>query len=76
MKAPVKASGVQWVVKFHHEGLAQVALGLVAPDQPGSFCVAPGAGAGGVGIESPPPISHFVTFGGHLTDVLYAVESK
>ncbi|MCU0982160.1 MAG: hypothetical protein MUF25_23645, partial [Pirellulaceae bacterium] len=65
VKAQVKAAGVQWAVKFHHDGLA---LGLVSPDQPGSFCVAPGAGAGGVGIESSPPISHFVTFGGHLTD--------
>jgi hypothetical protein len=65
VKAQVKASGVQWAVKFHRQG---VALGLVSPDQPGSFCVAPGAGAGGVGIESSPPISHFVTFGGRLTE--------
>jgi hypothetical protein len=65
VKAQVKASGVQWVVKFCGEGLA---LGLVSPDQLGSFCVAPGGGAGGVGIESSLPISHFVTFGGHLTE--------
>ncbi len=51
-------------VKFLREGLA---LGLVSPDQRGSFCIAPGADAGGVGIENSPPISHFVTFGGHLT---------
>lgn len=65
VKAQVKAPGVQWAVKFQREGLA---LGLVSPDQPGSFCVAPGAGAGGIGIENSPPISHFVTFGGRLTE--------
>jgi len=61
----VKAPGAHWVVKFNREGLA---LGLVSPDQPGSFCVAPGGGAGGVGIENSPPLSHFVTFGGRLTE--------
>jgi hypothetical protein len=29
-------------------------------------CVAPGSGAGGVGIENSPPAQHFVTFGGIL----------
>jgi hypothetical protein len=65
VKAQVKGPGAHWVVKFHREGLA---LGLVSPDQPASFCVAPGGGAGGVGIENSPPLSHFVTFGGCLTE--------
>ena len=63
VQAQVKAAGVQWAVKFRSDGLA---LGLVSPDQPGAFCVAPGGGAGGVGIESSPAISRFVTWGGVL----------
>jgi len=63
--AQVKASNAHWAVKFHRPGLA---LGLVSPDQPGSFCIAPGAGAGGVGIENSPPIGRLVTFGGWLTE--------
>jgi hypothetical protein len=66
VKAQVKVRGAHWAAKFHRE--SELALGLVSPDQPGSFCVAPGGGAGGVGIENSPPISHFVTFGGHLID--------
>jgi hypothetical protein len=65
VKAQVKASGASWAVKFHRPGLA---LGLISPDRPASFCVAPGAGAGGVGIENSPPIGRFVTFGGYLTE--------
>jgi hexosaminidase len=65
VKAQVKASGANWAVKYHRPGLA---LGLVSPDQAGSFCLAPGAGAGGVGIENSPPISHFITFGGCLDE--------
>jgi hypothetical protein len=65
VSAQVKASGTQWVVKFNSEGIA---LGLVAPDAPARFVVAPGAGAGGVGIESSAPISHFVTYAGQLKE--------
>jgi len=65
VSAQVKAAGTQWVVKFNREGLT---LGLVAPEAPASFVVAPGAGAGGVGIESSPPVSHFVTYGGPSTE--------
>ncbi len=63
VKAQVKAAGARWAVKFHPDGLA---LGLIAPETSGSFVIAPGAGAGGVGIENSPPISHFVTYGGRL----------
>jgi len=65
VSAQVKSAGTQWAVKFNRKGLV---LGLVAPEAPASFVVAPGAGAGGVGIESSPPISHFVTYGGSCLD--------
>jgi hypothetical protein len=65
VSAQVKAAGTQWAVKFNPEGLV---LGLIAPEAPASFAVAPGSGAGGVGIESSPPISHFVTYGGQLAE--------
>ncbi len=65
VSAQVKTAGTQWAVKFNREGLV---LGLVAPEAPASFVIAPGSGAGGVGIESSPPISHFVTYGGQFTE--------
>lgn len=65
VQAQVKAGGANWAVKFHRPGLA---LGLISPDQPGTFCIAPGAGAGGVGIENSPPLSRFITFGGCLDE--------
>jgi len=61
--AQVKAGGVHWAVKFNQEKLA---LGMTTPEVAASFVVAPGAGAGGVGIERSPPASHFVTFAGLL----------
>lgn len=63
--AQVKAGGAQWAVKFNREGLV---LGLITPEMPASFVIAPGSGAGGVGIESSPPISHFVTYGGQCQE--------
>jgi hypothetical protein len=63
--AQVKADGVQWALKF---GSDRVALGLATPETATRMVVAPGAGAGGVGIEGAPPVSHFVTFGGVLPD--------
>ena len=39
---------------------------MVTPETAASFCIAPGSGAGGVGIEGSIPASHFVTFGGIL----------
>jgi len=63
--AQVKAGGTQWAVKYNRERLM---LGLVAPEMPANFVVAPGAGAGGVGIESSPPIGHFVTYAGQSTE--------
>jgi hypothetical protein len=59
--AQVKADGVAWGVKFNAQG---VTLGMVAPDGPVRFVIAPGAGAGGVGIENSPPAAHFATYGG------------
>ena len=56
-------SKVHWAVKFRDDRLA---MGLVTPEVAAAFRVAPGAGAGGVGIEQSPAASHFVTFGGRL----------
>ena len=59
----VAAENVHWGIKFNAEKLA---LGLTTPETAARHLVAPGAGAGGVGIESSPPAGHFVTFAGLL----------
>ena len=61
--AQVKAPGTLWGLKYNADGLA---LGLITPGTRAFHHVAPGAGAGGVGIENSPPASHFVTFAGVL----------
>ncbi|MHB8969412.1 MAG: glycoside hydrolase family 20 zincin-like fold domain-containing protein [Pirellulaceae bacterium] len=61
--AQVKADNVQWAIKFADDRLA---LGLATPETTARFVVAPGAGAGGVGIEGAPPVGHCVTFAGLL----------
>jgi hypothetical protein len=61
--AQVKAPDSRWGVKYNAQGLA---LGLVTPETAARHLVAPGAGAGGVGIEGSAPAGHFVTFGGLL----------
>ncbi len=61
--AQVKADGVQWGIKWSEDRLA---LGLATPEVAARYVIAPGAGAGGVGIEGSPPASHFVTFAGRL----------
>jgi hypothetical protein len=45
----------------------RLALGLVTPETATLHVIAPGAGAGGVGIEGSTPALHFVTFAGLLT---------
>ncbi|MEI7940396.1 MAG: glycoside hydrolase family 20 zincin-like fold domain-containing protein [Verrucomicrobiota bacterium] len=62
--AQVKAPNTYWGIKHSPERLA---LGLVTPETAAQFVIAPGAGAGGVGIEGSPPALHFVTFAGLLT---------
>lgn len=62
--AQVKVYSTTWGMKFNADKLA---LGLITPGQSCTHIVAPGAGAGGVGIENSPPTRHFVTFGGVLT---------
>jgi hypothetical protein len=62
--AQVKMPKVHWAVKY---GPDKLAMGLVTPEAACSFRIAPGAGAGGIGIEQSPPASHFVTFAGALT---------
>ena len=61
--AQVKATGVYWGVKYN---ASRLALGLITPEVAASHVIAPGAGAGGVGIESSVASQHFVTFAGLL----------
>ncbi|HNQ88750.1 MAG TPA: beta-N-acetylhexosaminidase [Verrucomicrobiota bacterium] len=61
--AQVNAAGTRWGIKFN---AGKLALGLITPGADTTHLVAPGAGAGGVGIESSPPAQHFVTFAGLL----------
>jgi hypothetical protein len=61
--AQVKMPGCQWVVKYNANKLA---LGLATPGPATFLHVAPGGGAGGVGIENSTPATHFVTFAGVL----------
>jgi len=55
----VKARGVHWGIKHNP---ASLALGLCTPETPAHYVIAPGAGSGGVGIESSPLAGHFVTY--------------
>jgi hypothetical protein len=62
--AQVKADRVSWVVKFNRQKLA---LGLLTPEVAARLAVAPGSGAGGVGIEGGGAAAqHFVTYAGLL----------
>jgi len=61
--AQVKVNGAFWSIKFNADRLA---LGLVTPDAAAYHHLAPGASAGGVGIERSGPVSHFVTYAGLL----------
>jgi hypothetical protein len=62
--AQVKAANTYWGIKHNPDRLA---LGLVTPETATLHVIAPGAGAGGVGIEGSTPALHFVTFAGLLT---------
>ena len=61
--AQVKVRGAFWSVKFNDDRLA---LGLVTPEVAAFHHLAPGDGAGGVGIEASRGANHFITFGGVL----------
>ncbi len=61
--AQVGAPGAFWGIKFNDQRLA---LGLLSPEGGVRFRLAPGAGAGGVGVESSNEASHYVTFAGLL----------
>jgi hypothetical protein len=61
--AQVKVPNVSWGLKFNKEKLA---LGLATPEVAAYHHLAPGSGAGGVGIEQSPLVNHFVTFAGLL----------
>ena len=54
-----------WSMKYNS---AQLALGLLTPETATLHVVAPGASAGGAGVEGGTPTTHFVTFAGQLTD--------
>jgi hypothetical protein len=64
VSAQVKAANTYWGIKYNSERLA---LGLITPGTTALHVIAPGAGAGGVGIEGSTPALHFVTFAGLLT---------
>ena len=61
--AQVKQKDVFWSIKFNPHRLA---LGIATPEVAAFHHLAPGAGAGGVGIEQSAPANHFVTFAGLL----------
>jgi hypothetical protein len=61
--AQVQGGNVFWALKFNKQRLA---LGMVCPETAVSYRIAPGSGAGGVGIESSTVASHFVTYAGLL----------
>jgi hypothetical protein len=73
LTAQVREPGVFWGIKFNGERLA---LGLATPEVAALHHVAPGASAGGVGIEASDPAGHFVTFAGLLPDGPAAVMSR
>ncbi len=62
--AEVKAANTFWGIKYNPD---RGALELVTPETATLYVIAPGAGAGGVGVEGDPPALHFVTFAGLLT---------
>jgi hypothetical protein len=62
--AQVKAPKAYWGIKYRPD---RMALGLVTPETATLYVIAPGAGAGGVGIEGSTPAPHFVTVAGVLT---------
>ena len=62
--AQVKAANAYWGIKYNPD---KWALGLATPETATLYVIAPGAGAGGVGVEGNPPALHFVTFAGLLT---------
>ena len=41
---------------------------MATPETATGFVLAPGSGSGGVGIEGGPPVGHFVTYAGLLTN--------
>lgn len=61
MPGQVKASETYWGIKYNADRLA---LGLATPETAASHVIAPGAGAGGVGIENSTPVRHLVTYAG------------
>ncbi len=61
--AQVKAPNTYWGMKYNSTRLA---VGLVTPETATLHVIAPGAGAGGSGIEGAPAVQHFVTFAGFL----------
>jgi len=63
VKAQAKARGAHWGVKFIP---GKLALGMITPEVKALHVIAPGAGAGGVGIEGRATASHFVIYGGQL----------
>ncbi len=71
--AQVEGPGSVWAIKFNSQNLA---LGMATPGRRALHHVAPGSGAGGVGIEHSPPASHFVIFAGVLQHKPYETMNR
>lgn len=63
--AQVKAANALWGIKYVP---GQLALGLATPGAAVRHVIAPGSGAGGVGIEGPQGAARFLLFGGALEE--------
>jgi len=69
----VKGGNVHWGIKFNDQKLG---FGMATPETAATYCIAPGPGAGGVGIEGSIPTSHFVTYAGLLDDTPAATMNR
>lgn len=61
--AAQRKAQAEWAVKYNDQGLA---LGLLTPERKHPMAIAPGSGAGGVGVSGAPGVTHAITFGGRL----------
>jgi len=65
VSAQVHAGGAHWGAKFLPD---KWLLGMLTPEVATTHVIAPGAGAGGVGIERGGGASHFIIYAGTLND--------
>jgi hypothetical protein len=63
LKAQVAQKDASWAAKYVEN---RWMMAMLSPDVPTRLVIAPGAGAGGIGIEGGPAACHFVTWAGRL----------